>query len=92
MERARVAPTSYGRTGPGEVGAFAKIFRIHMSGKEAFRFGEFSLDIAERQLKHGVETLHLSPKALDVLIVLVREQTWLRQLSGGYGDARHEIP
>ena len=44
-----------------------------MSGKEVFRFGEFSLDIAERQLKHGVETLHLSPKALDVLIVLVRE-------------------
>ena len=52
---------------------FAKIFRIHMSGKEVFRFGEFSLDIAERQLKHGVETLHLSPKALDVLNVLVRE-------------------
>jgi DNA-binding winged helix-turn-helix (wHTH) protein len=73
VERARVAPTSYGRTGPGEVGAFAKIFRIHMSAKEVFRFGDFSLDIAERQLKRGFETLRLAPKALDVLIVLVRE-------------------
>jgi hypothetical protein len=30
-----------------------------MSRKEVFRFGEFPLDTAERQLKRGFETLRL---------------------------------
>ncbi len=53
--------------------SFAKIFRIHMRGTEVFLFGDFMLDTAERRLQRGSEALHLAPKALDLLVALVRD-------------------
>jgi DNA-binding winged helix-turn-helix (wHTH) protein len=41
---------------------------------EIFRFADFTLDVTERRLLRGAEVLRLSPKALDVLVVLVRER------------------
>lgn len=37
----------------------------------AYRFGEFCLDDSARQLKAGGEEVHLSPKAFDLLVILV---------------------
>ena len=45
-----------------------------MANREVFRFGEFTLDVAERRLLRGTETVRLSPKAHDVLVELVRQE------------------
>ncbi len=43
-----------------------------MPDREIYCFGEFILDVAERRLTRSGEAIALLPKALDVLIVLVR--------------------
>ena len=45
-----------------------------MAGREVFHFDEFTLDVQERRLLHGAEAVHLSPKAYDVLVALVRQR------------------
>ena len=44
-----------------------------MSACEVFHFGEFTLEVTERRLTHGAEAIHLSPKAHDVLVLLLRQ-------------------
>jgi DNA-binding winged helix-turn-helix (wHTH) protein/Tfp pilus assembly protein PilF len=44
-----------------------------MASRGVFHFGEFALDLGERRLMRGSETVRLSPKAYDVLVVLVRQ-------------------
>lgn len=39
--------------------------------EQAVRFGSFTLDIPARALVHGVDAVSLTPKELDVLVVLV---------------------
>jgi DNA-binding winged helix-turn-helix (wHTH) protein/tetratricopeptide (TPR) repeat protein len=51
---------------------FAKIRLNHMTGTELYRFGEFTLDVADRRLWHGTDTVPLTPKAHDLLVALVR--------------------
>ena len=43
-----------------------------MTRGDVFHFGDFTLDVGERQLLHHTTVLHLAPKAFDVLVVLVR--------------------
>src|SRR5262245_44028547 len=38
----------------------------------SFRFGEFTLDLDRRLLLQGAEAVHLAPKALDLLALLIR--------------------
>jgi DNA-binding winged helix-turn-helix (wHTH) protein len=40
---------------------------------EVFHFGDFTVDVGERQLLRGASVIRLSPKAFDVLVVLVRQ-------------------
>ena len=44
-----------------------------MASRGVFHFDEFALDVGERRLLRGAETVRLSPKAYDVLAVLVRQ-------------------
>jgi DNA-binding winged helix-turn-helix (wHTH) protein len=44
-----------------------------MATREVFHFDEFAMDVAERRLLRGAETVRLSPKAYDVLVALVRQ-------------------
>jgi DNA-binding winged helix-turn-helix (wHTH) protein/tetratricopeptide (TPR) repeat protein len=44
-----------------------------MGHDQLFCFGEFTLEIEERRLRRGTATVHLAPKAFDVLVVLVRQ-------------------
>jgi DNA-binding winged helix-turn-helix (wHTH) protein len=37
------------------------------------RFGLFTLDTDARQLRHGEALVHLTPKAFDLLAVLIEE-------------------
>ena len=39
-----------------------------------FRFGEFTLDPASRQLFRGTKVIHISPKAFDVLRILLERR------------------
>jgi TolB-like protein/DNA-binding winged helix-turn-helix (wHTH) protein len=41
--------------------------------KHFYEFGRFRLDPAERQLRRGAEVVPLTPKALDVLLLLVEQ-------------------
>ena len=41
--------------------------------RAAARFGPFAIDAARRQLARGTVPIHLTPKAFDLLLVLVRE-------------------
>jgi DNA-binding winged helix-turn-helix (wHTH) protein/Tfp pilus assembly protein PilF len=43
-----------------------------MARDNVFHFGDFTLDVGERQLLRNTTVLRLSPKAFDVLVVLVR--------------------
>jgi DNA-binding winged helix-turn-helix (wHTH) protein/Tfp pilus assembly protein PilF len=43
-----------------------------MADPETYEFGEFVLDAAERRLSKGGENVPLEPRALDVLLALVR--------------------
>src|SRR5271165_4096461 len=43
-----------------------------MASREVFHFDDFALDVGERRLLRGAETVRLSPKAYDVLVLLVR--------------------
>jgi DNA-binding winged helix-turn-helix (wHTH) protein len=53
---------------------FAKIRRNReMAAREIYRFGDFTLDVRERRLMSGHEAVRLSPKAFDVLAVLVQQ-------------------
>src|SRR5271169_3648669 len=45
-----------------------------MASREVFHFDEFTLDVQERRLLRGAEAVHLSPKAYDVLVALVRQR------------------
>ncbi len=45
-----------------------------MAGSETFHFDEFTLEVRERRLLRGGEVVHLSPKAYDVLVALVRHR------------------
>lgn len=51
---------------------FVKIRLIPMAGRERYAFGSFLLEVSERRLARGGEVLALAPKALDLLIALVR--------------------
>ena len=44
-----------------------------MGSSEVFHFGEFTLEAAERRLTRGGKVIHLSPKAHDVLLLLLRQ-------------------
>ena len=44
------------------------------TSSEVFHFDEFTLDVRERRLLRGTETVRLSPKAYDVLVALVRQR------------------
>src|SRR5215831_19140694 len=44
-----------------------------MASRGVFHFNEFALDVGERRLLRGTETVRLPPKAYDVLVVLVRQ-------------------
>ena len=44
-----------------------------MGGGDTFHFGGFALDTAERRLTQGGKVVRLSPKAHDVLVVLLRQ-------------------
>lgn len=43
-----------------------------MAGLEIYAFGEFTLDVAERRLTRGAQSVPLAPKVYDVLLALVR--------------------
>ena len=45
-----------------------------MANSEIFHFDEFTLDVRERRLLRGGDVVHLSPKAYDVLVALVRQR------------------
>lgn len=44
-----------------------------MASRGVFHFDEFALDVGERRLLRGTEAVRLSPKAYDVLVLLVRQ-------------------
>jgi DNA-binding winged helix-turn-helix (wHTH) protein len=44
-----------------------------MGSSDVFHFGEFTLEAAERRLTYGGSVIHLSPKAHDVLRLLLRQ-------------------
>jgi DNA-binding winged helix-turn-helix (wHTH) protein len=44
-----------------------------MSAGERYSFGHFTLDMGERRLSRGGASVHMAPKALDVLATLVRD-------------------
>ena len=46
---------------------------IVMGGSDVFHFGEFTLQAAERRLMQAGKVVRLSPKAHDVLVVLLRQ-------------------
>ncbi|MDH2387881.1 alpha/beta fold hydrolase [Streptomyces sp. HNM0663] len=41
---------------------------------DAYRFGEYELDTARRQLRRGGETVHVEPRALDLLCHLIEHR------------------
>src|SRR5580765_896240 len=45
-----------------------------MAATETFHFDAFTLDVRERRLLRGRDVVHLSPKAYDVLVALVRQR------------------
>src|SRR6201998_297556 len=45
-----------------------------MASREVFHFDEFTRDVRERRLLRGAEAVHLSPKAYDMLVALVRQR------------------
>lgn len=45
-----------------------------MTGKELYEFGPFRLDVEDRLLFRDGQPVHLEPKVLDVLIVLIRNR------------------
>src|SRR5512147_1775650 len=45
-----------------------------MATREVFHFDDFTLDVQERRLLRGAEAVHLSPKAYDLLVALVRQR------------------
>jgi len=49
-----------------------KSHKNHTAGQGAYRFGEFDLYPAERQLHRRQRTLKVSPKAFDALLLFVR--------------------
>jgi DNA-binding winged helix-turn-helix (wHTH) protein/Tfp pilus assembly protein PilF len=44
-----------------------------MARHEVYAFGPFRLDVGDRRLSQGDATIHLAPKAHDVLVALVRD-------------------
>jgi DNA-binding winged helix-turn-helix (wHTH) protein len=44
------------------------------TSSEVFHFDEFTLDVRERRLLRGKESVRLSPKAYDVLVALVQQR------------------
>jgi DNA-binding winged helix-turn-helix (wHTH) protein len=40
--------------------------------REAFHFGEFTLDVHERRFQRGADAVRLAPKAFDVLVEMLR--------------------
>ena len=48
-----------------------------MTGSRAYRFGPFILDIDERRLSAGGDTIRLSPKAFELLATLVQHRARL---------------
>ena len=51
---------------------FAKIRLKPVTTDETYEFGGFTLEIGERRLSHNGEPVALAPKALDLLVALVR--------------------
>jgi len=45
-----------------------------MNARNVYRFGSFTLDLGERRLSAGSDTIRLSPKAFDVLATFVQHQ------------------
>jgi DNA-binding winged helix-turn-helix (wHTH) protein len=43
-----------------------------MRARDVYRFGAFTLDLGERRLSAGNDTIRLSPKAFDVLVAFVQ--------------------
>jgi DNA-binding winged helix-turn-helix (wHTH) protein/tetratricopeptide (TPR) repeat protein len=56
----------------GSPEGFAKIRLMFRSACERYEFGEFTLDASERRLSRSGQAVPLEPKALDVLVVLLR--------------------
>ncbi|MEP6913837.1 MAG: winged helix-turn-helix domain-containing protein [bacterium] len=44
---------------------------VNASSKRLYRFGEFRVDIKNRLLLRGLETIHLTPKAFDLLVLFI---------------------
>jgi DNA-binding winged helix-turn-helix (wHTH) protein len=47
---------------------------IPVFSSDVYRFGDFTLDVRERRLLQGSETVRLPPKSFDVLVTLIHEQ------------------
>jgi DNA-binding response OmpR family regulator len=43
-----------------------------MVATKGYEFGEYTLDIADRRLSKGGITIHVAPKALDLLVALAQ--------------------
>ena len=50
-----------------------RLAEAFMASREVFHFEDFTLDVGERRLLRGTETVRLSPKAYDLLVALVRQ-------------------
>src|SRR4051794_13423978 len=50
-----------------------------MAPHEAYRFGAFTLDVAERRLVNAGEQIRLEPKTFDLLVALVRRRGHLME-------------
>ena len=62
----------YTRRSPLGPEGFAKIRLKPVTTDETYEFGGFTLEIGERRLSHNGEPVALAPKALDLLVALVR--------------------
>jgi DNA-binding winged helix-turn-helix (wHTH) protein len=56
---------------PGVFGKSWEFLEVLMGGPATLRLGEFTFDAATRQLTRGDRDIHLSPKAFELLKVLV---------------------
>ncbi len=58
---------------------------------ECYRFGEFLLDTADRQLWRGVERIHLNSRYLDTLVLLVQERGQLVLKERFFGEVWGDV-
>jgi DNA-binding winged helix-turn-helix (wHTH) protein len=58
----------------GSLRGFAVISQVLKGGSVTIRFGPFSLDRDTHQLMEGTREVHLTPKAFDLLVLLLEER------------------